>query len=140
MARSQNQKLKILYLMDYLLRESDENHPIPVRRMIAYLESRGIAAERKSIYSDMEALANFGLDVIKADGRYGGYYLGSRQFELAELKLLVDAVQSSKFITKKKSSDLIKKLEKLTSEHEAKSLQRQVYVQNRIKSDNESVY
>ena len=141
MARSQNQKLKILYLMDYLLRESDENHPIPVRRMIAYLESRGITAERKSIYDDLEALRFYGLDIVQSgEGKAAAYYAGERTFELPELKLLVDSVQSSKFITLKKSRELIRKIESLTSVHEAQTLNRQVHVQNRVKTMNESIY
>ena len=140
-ARSQNQKLKILYLMDFLLRESDENHPVPVRRMIAYLESRGITAERKSIYDDLEALRFYGLDIVQSgEGKAAAYYAGERTFELPELKLLVDSVQSSKFITLKKSRELIRKIESLTSVHEAQNLNRQVHVQNRVKTMNESIY
>lgn len=141
MARSQNQKLKILYLMDFLLRESDENHPVSVRQMIAHLESRGISAERKSIYDDLEALRFYGLDIVQSgEGKAAGYYAGERDFELPELKLLVDSVQSSKFITHKKSAALIRKIEGLTSVHEARNLNRQVYVQNRVKTMNESIY
>ena len=141
MARSQNQKLKILYLMDFLLRESDENHPVSVRQMISYLESRGISAERKSIYDDLEALRFYGLDIVQSgEGKAAGYYVGSREFEVPELKLLVDSVQSSKFITLKKTRDLIRKIEGLTSVHEAGALNRQVHVQNRVKTMNESIY
>ncbi len=141
MARSRNQKLKILYLMDYLLRESDEQHPVTVRQMLSYLESRDVPAERKSIYDDLEALRLYGLDVVQSgEGKAAGYYAGSRDFELPELKLLVDSVQSSKFITHKKSAELIRKIEALTSVHEARALNRQVYVQNRVKTMNESIY
>ncbi len=141
MARSQNQKLKILYLMDYLLRESDERHPVSVRQMIACLESRGISAERKSIYDDLEALRFYGLDIVQSgEGKAAAYYVGEREFELPELKLLVDSVQSSKFITLKKSRELIHKIENLTSVHEALALNRQVHVQNRVKTMNESIY
>jgi len=140
MPKSYNQKLKIMYIAQMLMEESDEDHPISTQEIITRLGQYGISAERKSIYSDIEALANFGMDVIKADGRYGGYYLGSRQFELAELKLLVDAVQASKFITGKKSKELIEKLETLTSKSNAGKLQRQVVVANRNKTSNESIY
>ena len=141
MARSQNQKLKILYLMDYLLHESDESHPVTVRQMIAHLESCGISAERKSIYDDLEALRFYGLDIVQSgEGKAAGYYAGERDFELPELKLLVDSVQSSKFITHKKSAALIRKIESLTSVHAARSLSRQVHVQNRVKTMNESIY
>ena len=101
------QKLKILYVMDYLLKHSDEAHPVTVAQLIAELERNGVTAERKSIYDDIEALIYFGLDIIQVKGRQGGYYLGERDFELPELKLLVDLVQSSKFLTTKKSRELI---------------------------------
>jgi predicted DNA-binding transcriptional regulator YafY len=140
MARSSNQKLKTLYLAQYLMEESDEQHLLTVQQMITYLASNGITAERKSIYDDLDALAQFGLDILHVEGRSGGYYLASRPFELAELKLLVDAVQSSRFLTRKKSLELIGKIESLASRHEAQSLQRQVFVTNRIKTMNESIY
>lgn len=141
MARSANQKLKLLYLMRYLLRNSDENHPVTVRQMGEYLRGQGISAERKSLYDDIEALQQFGLDIIQVkDGNFYGYYVGSRDFELPELKLLVDSVQSSKFITHKKTRSLIDKIERLGSVHEADQLRRQVFVANRIKTMNESIY
>ena len=111
------------------------------QEIIAALEQEGITAERKSIYSDIQALRDFGYDIITTKKRdNSGYYMASREFELAELKLLVDAVQSSKFITAKKSKGLIEKLEKLCSRHDAKQLQRQVYVSDRNKNTNESIY
>lgn len=140
MAKSTNQKLKLLYLMRYLTEQSDETHPVSVADMIAELARHDVSAERKSIYDDLEALRLFGLDIIQRKGRTTGYYVGSRDFELPELKLLVDSVQSSKFITHKKTIALIKKLERLASVHDARMLQRQVYVRNRVKSMNESVY
>ena len=141
MARSSNQKLKLLYLCQYLLRQSDEEHPVTVARMIDYLARQDIAAERKSVYDDMEALRLFGLDVQAVRvGSATGYFIGQRDFQLPELKLLVDAVQSSKFITEKKSMELIAKLERLASEHQARELTRQVYVRGRIKTMNESIY
>ncbi len=141
MPRSSNQKLKLLYVMDFLLRCSDEEHPVTVNQIIDCLAEKDIPAERKSIYDDIEALRLFGLDVIqvKGGGVYG-YYVGDRDFQLPELKLLVDSVQSSKFITHKKTATLIHKLESLASVHEAKQLNRQVFVMNRIKSMNESIY
>ena len=140
MAKSANQKLKLLYLQKYLLEHSDENHPVTVADMIAYLATQDISAERKSIYDDLEALRQFGLDIIKTGGRSTGYFVGERSFELPELKLLVDSVQSSKFITHRKTLSLIKKIESLASVHDAQQLQRQVFVRNRVKSMNESVY
>ena len=141
MARSSYQKLKPLYVMNYLLQSSDEEHPVTVNQIIAHLETHGVSAERKSIYSDIEALQVFGLDIERVDnGNFVGYYVASRSFELPELKLLVDSVQSSKFITHKKTASLIKKIEKLASIHEAQLLNRQVFVKNRIKTMNESIY
>lgn len=136
-----NQKLKPLYIMDYLLRNTDEAHPASMKQIIAYLESQSISAERKSVYSDIEALCDYGIDILQTgSARSTGYYVASRSFELPELKLLVDSVQSSKFITHKKTATLIRKIEKLASIHEAQLLQRQVYVANRIKTMNESIY
>lgn len=140
MAKSANQKLKLLYLMQYLLRESDEAHPVTVQQMIDELARHDISAERKSLYDDIEALRSFGMDIIKNKAKTTGYYVGSREFELPELKLLVDSVQSSKFITERKTLNLIRKIESLASLYDAQLLQRQVYVRNRVKSMNESVY
>ena len=140
MAKSANQKLKLLRLYDILLHQSDEEHPITVPELISQLERLEIKAERKSIYDDLEALASLGVDVQSRKGHSPGWFIGQRDFELAELKLLVDAVQSSRFITKRKSDVLIRKLEKLASTHQARQLQRQVYVDRRIKTMNESIY
>lgn len=140
MAKSSNQKLKLLYLMTYLLRNTDQAHPVTVQQMIDELSRHDIQAERKSIYDDLEALRLYGLDLIQVRGKTTGYYIGSREFELPELKILVDSVQSSKFVTHKKTLELIKKLERLASIYDGQLLQRQVYVRNRVKSMNESVY
>jgi len=140
MPKSQNQKLKLLYIMRLLLEKSDEQHPVSVNEIIAHLDANAISAERKSIYSDIEALKLFGLDINQQRGINGGYYIANREFELPELKLLVDSVQSSKFITEKKTITLIKKIECLASTYEAQLLHRQVYVKNRIKNMNESIY
>ena len=141
MAKGNNQKLKIIYLMKILLEKTDEEHSITMPEIIAELESYGISAERKSIYSDIENLRVFGMDIIgEQRDRTFYYHVGNRQFELAELKLLVDSVQSAKFITVKKSNELIKKIEGFASKYEASQLQRQVYVSGRIKAMNESIY
>lgn len=140
MAKSERQKLKMLYTMQYLMQNTDENHPVSVAQIIDELEKHEISAERKSVYSDLEALRDFGLDIVQCRGRNNGYYIASRDFELPELKLLVDSVQSSKFITQKKTLSLIKKIESLASVYDAQLLQRQVYVRDRVKSMNESVY
>lgn len=138
MSKTTRQKEKLLVLLEILKKESDENHPLVVPRLIEKLQARGITAERKSIYDDLETLRRQGYDIELRRGQ--GYYLGEREFQLAELKLLVDAVQSSRFITAKKSNELIEKLEQQTSIYGAQALQRQVYVAGRVKSMNESVY
>ena len=141
MAKLPNQKLKILYLMKVLLEKTDESHSITMPEIIAELEAYGITAERKSIYNDMECLRQYDLDIIGEQYDRTYYYrIGNRQFELAELKLLVDSVQSAKFLTAKKSNRLIKKIEGLASKYEASQLHRQVYVAERIKTMNESIY
>lgn len=140
MAKSANQKLKLLYLLRFLMHHSDENHPVSMQRIIEELARNGISAERKSIYDDVEALRLFGADIVQLKGKNGGYYVGERDFELPELKLLVDSVQSSKFITQDKTHKLIKKIESLASLYDGQLLQRQVFVTNRVKSMNESIY
>ncbi|MCH5256433.1 MAG: WYL domain-containing protein [Lachnospiraceae bacterium] len=141
MPKSTNQKLKLLYILKILSEQTDEDHLISVKQLIEELEKLDIKAERKSIYDDINQLIDFGYDIISVKSRVnGGYYLASRDFELAELKILVEVVQSSKFITLKKSRELIAKIETLASKAEAKQLQRQVYVANRIKTANESIY
>lgn len=140
MARSENQKLKLLYIVQLLQERTDEEHPVTTQEIIDYLRTKGIAAERKSIYTDIELLTDYGLDIIRIKERPGGCYLASRPFELAELKLLVDAVQASKFITTKKSRELIGKLEDLCSKSQARQLHRQVVVTNRNKAVNENIY
>lgn len=141
MAKENNQKLKIVYLMKILLEMTDETHSIKMSEILSALKSYGVNAERKSIYSDIENLRLYGMDIIgeKLDRTYY-YHVGNRQFQLAELKLLVDSVQAAKFITAKKSNELIKKLEGLASKYEASQLQRQVYVTDRIKAINENIY
>lgn len=126
--------------MKILKEKSNEENPLTVYDLIEELVHYGITAERKSIYSDIEILTSFGMDIICEKGRTNKYFVGTRDFELPELKLLVDAVQASKFITHKKSNELIKKIEKLTSLHEAKELHRHVIVNDRVKTMNESIY
>lgn len=140
MSKSINQKLKLLYIADFLYQKTDEDHSVTTAEIIDMLESVGIEAERKSIYSDIEALKLYGMDINISKGRNSGISLLSKKFQIAELKLLVDAVQSSRFITKKKSFDIIKKLSELVSTYEREELQREVYIINRIKNDNESIY
>lgn len=141
MPKSSNQKLKLIYLMKILLERTDETHSITMPEMIDALVAYGISAERKSLYNDIENLRVYGLDIIEIqEDRTYSYHIGNRQFELAELKLLVDSVQSAKFITVKKSNELIKKIEGLASKYEASQLHRQVFVAGRVKTMNESIY
>ena len=135
-----HQKLKMMYLAKILMEKTDEEHMITVPEMIAELSKLGISAERKSIYDDLEYLQLFGLDICSNKTRTTNYYIASRDFELPELKLLVDSVQASKFITRKKSMELISKIEKLTSHENAKKLQRLVFITNRVKTVNEQIY
>ena len=140
MPRAPMQKLKLLYIHKYLCEHSDEEHPVSMEMLLSHLDAQGIAAERKSIYTDMDALRLFGYDIRMTKSKPMGYYIANRDFELPELKLLVDSVQSSQFITEKKTLQLIKKLESLCSAHEAQQIRRQVYVSGRIKHMNESIY
>jgi len=141
MAKGTNQKLKLLYLAKMFNEETDEDHGVTIAQMISMLASHDINAERKTLYADINELTDFGMDIIcQKTGKTYTYHLVSRDFELAELKLLVDSVQSSKFISEKKSASLIKKLEQLTSKYEAGQLHRQVLISGRVKSMNESTY
>ncbi len=126
--------------MKMLLEKTDEENTMTIIDMIAELERYGITAERKSIYDDIEALRHYGIDIATRKTKTTDYFVASRVFELPELKLLVDAVQCSKFITHKKSNELIKKIESLASSRQAMSLHRQVYVTNRVKAINENIY
>lgn len=131
-------KLRMLYIMKILLEKTDEKHTLSAADIDRNLHDYGMSADRKTIYSDIETLKEFNIDILQSKGTNGGYYIGRRDFELPELKLLVDAVQSSKFISRKKSEALIKKLENLISEHDARLLQRNVFIFNRLK-DRKSV-
>ena len=139
--KGDNQKQKMLYLARLFMEETDDNHYITMPEILQKLAENGVNADRKTIYRDIEELKKFGLDILTSqDGRNYYYYLGSRDFELAELKLLVDAVQSSKFISEHKSRDLIGKIESLASRYDASQLHRQVLIAGRVKTMNESIY
>lgn len=141
MSRGNNQKLKMLYLVKIFSEETDEQHAMTMPEIISRLNVYDVNADRKTLYMDFEELRNFGLDIIAEQrGRSTYYYLGERNFELSELKLLVDSVQSAKFITPKKSGELIRKLESLVSKYQAKQFQRQVLISGRVKAMNETVY
>lgn len=139
--KGDNQKLKMLFLAKIFSEKTDDNHSLTMPQIIDKLSACGVNADRKTLYLDFEELRHFGLDIIAVkEGRECFYHLGNRDFELPELKLLVDSVQSAKFITDKKSKELIKKLEALVSKHEGKQLHRQVVISGRIKTMNESIY
>lgn len=140
MAKNPRQKQKLLYIQKILLEKTDEEHGLTINEIISELDSYGINAERKSIYDDLRILETYGLDICSEKSKTVKYYIASRDFQISELKLLVDAIQSSKFITEKKSFELIKKVESLASENEAKQLQNQVVISNRVKTSNETIY
>ena len=141
MPKSDNQKLKIFYILDYLQRNSHEDHPVRAAELIDMLDKQhNILCERKTVYSDISALQDYGVDIVSVPGKAGGYYIASRNFELVELKLLIDAVQSSRFLTEKKSRELIEKLCNQCSVHDAKLMRRDVLVSGRVKSMNETIY
>lgn len=140
MPRSEKQKLKLYYIIEIFRKQTDEDHPISITEIIRQLSQSGIKAERKSIYRDFEAMAALGYEIVPVHSKQFKYYLANPDFKLAELRLLVDAVQASRFLTKKKSNDIIRKLEGLANIYDAERLQSQVYVTNRIKTLNESVY
>ena len=141
MPKSDNQKLKIFYILEYLQRNSHEDHPVRATELSAWLErEHNISCDRKTVYSDIAALQDYGVDIVSLPGKNGGYFIQQRNFELPELKLLIDAVQSSRFLTEKKSRELIEKLCKECSIHDARLMRRDVLVSGRVKSMNETIY
>ena len=142
MSRGTNQKFKFTYLMKIMQEKTDDEHSLTMPQIMEELERYDVTAERKSIYADFQDMTDkFGVEIIKEQiGRETYYHVGAREFELAEVKLLIDAIQSSKFITQTKSRELITKIKSFVSEHQAKQLQRQVYINDRVKTMNESVY
>ena len=141
MPKGKNKKLKLYYLARIMLSRTDDEHMITMPEIIRQLEAYDVTADRKSLYDDLEALRVLGIDVIgEKDGRNFYYHVGGKQFQIAELKLLVDAIQSSRFITEKKSNELIRKLTDMASEYEAAQLKRQAVVHGRVKTMNESIY
>ncbi len=141
MPRSDNQKLKILYILDYLQKNSHEDHLVRAADLIHMLDRQyDIRCDRKTVYSDVAALVDYGVDIVTKPGKNGGYYIASRNFELPELKLLIDAVQSSRYLTEKKSRELIEKLCRECNVYDAKLMKRNVLVSGRVKSMNETIY
>ena len=140
MAGSSKSKSKLLYLSRILHEKSDDENSLTVEEIITELKKYDIDAERKSIYSDLRLLEEFGIDICRVQGRKYGYFIGNRDFEIPELRLMIDAIQSAKFITPQKSKELIKKIEGLTSKNFSKKLETQVFINDRIKYDNEEIY
>lgn len=140
MSKNINQKQKLLYIKQMLEEETDEEHGLTVSDMIERLKKYGIETERKSIYDDIDCLRNFGMDIQLKRGRRFMYYLGNRPFEMAELKILVDGVQVIKTLSDEQSRQLIGKIEKLVSVHQARKLSRHIFLQGRVKTVNEEIY
>lgn len=140
MAKSERQKLKLLYLRDYLRQKTDEAHPASVQELIDYLATKDIHAERKSIYDDIRILNEYDTKILLRRGKLPGYYVAQRDFAPAELKLLVDAVLSSKFLTQNQSATLIRKLAALSDTHGSELLRRQIVLSGRLKTGNEQSY
>lgn len=135
------QKQKLLYMRELLLELTDENNPLTGKEIIDLLQKNGIKEERKTLYDDIATLAGSGLSIeVTKKGHSNAYYISERLFSTEELFVLADAVASSKFLTQKKSSELIEKLQRLTSIQQGKSLRRQIFVENRVKTFNEGIY
>lgn len=141
MAGVQKSKLKLLYIADILKKKTDENNYLAATEICDELAKLDIPAERKSIYKDIEILREYGFDIIHTGSKNrGGYFMGAREFELAEIRLLSDAVRAANFISPKKTKQLVEKIESFASESQAKVLHSQVYVDNRPKCKNEEIY
>ena len=141
MPKSDNQKLKILYIRDYLEKHSHESRLVRASELIDMLDKQhNISCDRKTVYSDIAALQDYGVDIISVPGKNGGYYIASRNFEVTELKLLIDAVQSSRYLTEKKCRELIEKLCRECSVHDANLVRRDVQVSGRVRTMNETIY
>lgn len=138
MTTSNAQKLKLLYLMDFLQKETDPDHGLTMTQLIEKLGERGISAERKSLYKDIEALISFGMDIRKYQRQPVEYALAERDFELSELMLLVDAVQSSRFLSDGKSKALVRSIRAMASTKERSALNKQVHVHGRPRVQTES--
>ena len=140
MAGKQNSKLKLLYLKDIFMKYSDEEHILNAMDIAEHLLQYGIECERKSIYKDIDILIEYGLDIIKTTKPKNGYFLASREFEIAELRLINDAIQSAGFISKKKTTSLLNKTDSLLSIYQADRLKGQVFIDRRNKCTNEEIF
>jgi len=140
MPKSENQKQKLLYILKFFYEETDEEHTLTVNEIISRLERKGISAARRSIYDDIRTLQDFGIDIVMRKSKTCEYFLGSRLFQKAELIILSDIIQSSRFITKNKSVSLIKKLKQLVSKPQSRDFSGQIFIYDRVKSMNESIF
>jgi len=140
MAKRSGQKLKLLYTLDILKKYSDEEHPLNANEIAEKLSLYGIEAERKSIYDDIATLGDYGFDIAKAPSNKGGWFLGERDFEVPEIYLLCDAVKTAKFISAKKTRELISKLNGMLSINDAKKRENSVFFDAQIKCTNEELY
>lgn len=131
---------RIIELLRYFYQQTDENHPATVSDMISYLNGKGIQAVRQTIYTDIDILIDAGFDIVVMKSTQNQYFMGNRLFEYPELKMLTDAVASSKIISRRKSEALIRKLRSLTSTHQASQLEKLASLSSRVKPDNEKVY
>ena len=138
--RQEARKARILYLLEILRKETDEEHGLTMPEIIQKLEEDGIQAERKAIYKDIEALRDFGYEVTKTYENPVRYRLISRDFSENDLLLLIDAVRSSKFLTKRKSESLVRSIKLLGSRYQAQDVGRSVSVSGRVKSQNKSAF
>lgn len=138
--RTGNQKLTLLYIYKILFEGTDEDHIMTSADIAERLEAYGVSASRKTIYDDVNVLREAGVEILSGRGSNSGYRLVGRDFQTAELTLLANAVSSAKFLTEKKSSELLKKISRLTSSYEGSQLRREVYIANRPKSMNEKIY
>lgn len=137
---AQISKRRLLMLLKLLQEQTDDEHPLSTAIIVRHFESHGILTDRRTVTTDIDLLREAGYDIITLKGTQNRYFIGTRMFELPEVKLLIDAVYASKFITSTKSETLIMKLSSLVSSHQAENLQRHLYINERIKPVNETIY
>ena len=136
----QTSKLKTLIVYMLLQKYSDEENPLSTTALIEMLAEKGLKCERKSIYADVDALREIGCDIVSVKSPRPGFFVAQRDFELPEVRLLIDAVNSAGFITPNKSKALVKKLEGLVSVYQARDMEAQVYCESSVKCENEEIY
>ena len=133
-------KERLLHILRLLQQRTDEDHPLTTSEIVAHFKELGIPTDRKTVKADIDAMIDCGIDIVANKGTQTSYFYGDHLFELAELKLLIDAVEASKFITARKSENLVKKLTSMTSQANAAELKRSLYTAGRIKPENERIY